>query len=211
MTIASRAHRRPCALCGPPTARPTARAARYAHDTSSHQPASPSGGAGRRAGHEPHPLADGRNHRGGTLGGPGARPLSSRAGATSATACQWGLDGPSAAVRTPISLGKVANEGPGVRHRSGGRRSVPLHERTIPSAVLTPPIAAGILLVHQQRRGCAAPGTTCGAGGDDAYGRVMPYIRSSGAPPSGAAAATKSVITPPPHLSRLIDFPYKVW
>ena len=127
MTIASRAHRRPCARCGPPTARPTARAARNAHDTSSRQPASPSGGAGRRAGHEPHPLADGRNHRGGTLGGPGARPLSSRAGATSATACQWGLDGPSAAVRTPISLGKVANEGPGVRYRSGGRRRVPLH------------------------------------------------------------------------------------
>jgi hypothetical protein len=63
----------------------------------------------------PSPSAE--STRGDTLGGPGARPLSSRPGAASATACRWGVDGPHAAVWAPISLGNVANEGPGVRHR----------------------------------------------------------------------------------------------
>ena len=54
---------------------------------------------------------------GDTFGGPGARPLSSRAGAAGTTACRRGLDGPHATVRAPISLGNVANEGPGARHR----------------------------------------------------------------------------------------------
>ena len=49
--------------------------------------------------------------------GPRARGLAARAGATGATACRWGLDRPPAAVWTPISLSKVADEGPGVRHR----------------------------------------------------------------------------------------------
>ena len=43
--------------------------------------------------------------------------LAARAGAAGATPCRWGLDGPPAAVRTLISLGKVANGGPGVRHK----------------------------------------------------------------------------------------------
>ena len=63
----------------------------------------------------PTPTAE--STRADTFGGPGARPLSSRAGAAGATACRRGLDGPHAAVRAPISLGNVANEGPGVRHR----------------------------------------------------------------------------------------------
>ena len=54
---------------------------------------------------------------GDTFGGPGARPLSSRAGAAGTTACRRGLDGPHATVRAPISLGNVANEGPCARHR----------------------------------------------------------------------------------------------
>ena len=54
---------------------------------------------------------------GDTFGGPGARPLPSRAGAAGATVCRRGLDGPHAAVRAPISLGNVANEGPCARHR----------------------------------------------------------------------------------------------
>jgi len=98
-------YRRPCARCALPPARPAARAARYAYDASSGRPASPSGGAGRRTSHAPHLLADGRNHRGDALGGPRARGLEGRAGATGATTCRWGLDGPPAAPRTPISQG----------------------------------------------------------------------------------------------------------
>ena len=72
--------------------------------------------AGGRAMHlTPTPTAE--STRGDTFGGPGARPLSSRAGAAGAMACRRDLDGPHAAVRAPISLGTVADEGPGVRHR----------------------------------------------------------------------------------------------
>ena len=78
--MAPRAHRRPCARCALPPARPAARVARYTHDASSGRPASPSGRVVRRTGRAPRPLADGRNHRGGTLGGPRARGLGGAGG-----------------------------------------------------------------------------------------------------------------------------------
>ena len=73
-------HRRPCARCAPPPARPAARVARYTYDASSGRPASPSGRVVRRTGRAPRPLADGRNHRGGTLGGPRPRGLGGACG-----------------------------------------------------------------------------------------------------------------------------------
>ena len=71
--------------------------------------------AGARATH-PTPSQTAEFASGDLIGRPRARVLAVRAGATGATACRWGLDRPPAAVWTPISLSKVAGEGPGVRH-----------------------------------------------------------------------------------------------
>jgi hypothetical protein len=133
--------------------------------------------------------------------------MTAREGTTGAVACRWGLDRPPAAVWAPISRGKVAIEGHRVGQgwRANDARVPPLTHDT--KRCLDPTDRSRCPTRSRRPRGCAAPVNMCRAGGEDAYGRAMPYIRLSAATHPPATAATKSAIAPPcatPALARLV-------